>query len=194
MGVLVEVGVTVGVLVEVGVTVGVLVEVGVTVGVLLGVGVMVGVAVGVGVDVGVGAALIVIVAVTGFPPSPALLLLVAARITNEPLPLKLVLGVNFKPALAWSKVIKLLVGMAVVPSFWKSVPLLMLVILKCVTSLPSAPLRLMTSPLVVCLFSLVVALVTLGVSATGRTVSTKLSIAITPSPSVTVRVMVAEPN
>ena len=64
--------------------------------------------------------------------------------------------------------VPLLIG--VVPSFLYSVPLLIPVILKCVTSAPSAALREITSPLVVCVSSLVVALVTDGVSATGLTV------------------------
>ena len=58
----------------------------------------------------------------------------------------------------------------VMPSFWNRVPFVMPVILKCVTSAPSAALRLMTRPLVVWTSSLVVALVTDGVSATGLTV------------------------
>ena len=49
------------------------------------------------------------------------------------------------------------------PSFWNSVPLVMAVILKCVTSAPSAALREMTRPLLVCVSSFVVALVTDGV-------------------------------
>src|ERR1700674_4056010 len=79
-------------------------------------------------------------------------------------------GVNFNPALPSAKVMKLLSAMTVVPSFLKSVPPVMLLILKCVTSVPSAAFRLITSPEVVWVSSLVVALVTEGVSATGLTV------------------------
>ena len=61
----------------------------------------------------------------------------------------------------------LLIG--VVPSFLNSVPLVMLVILKKATSLPSAALRLMTRPVVVCVSSFVDELVTEGVSAIGVT-------------------------
>ena len=84
-----------------------------------------------------------------------------------PVPKKLAAGVNFRPALPWAKVMKSPSLIGVVPSFWNSVPLVMLVILKCVTSAPSTALREMTRPLVVCVSSSVVALVTEGVSATG---------------------------
>ena len=52
------------------------------------------------------------------------------------------------------------------------------VILKCVTSAPSAALREITSPLVVCVSSLVVALVTDGVSATGLITRLAVSVAV----------------
>src|SRR5439155_1332153 len=55
-------------------------------------------------------------------------------------------------------------------------PLVIPVISKCVTSAPSTALRLMTRPDVVCVSSLVVALVTDGVSATGVTL--KLTVAV----------------
>ena len=55
----------------------------------------------------------------------------------------------------------------------------MAVILKFVTSAPSAAFREMTSPEVVCVSSLVVALVTEGVSATGFTVTVAVT---TPPP------------
>ena len=54
----------------------------------------------------------------------------------------------------------------------------MAVILKCVTSAPSATLREITSPLVVCVSSLVVALVTDGVSATGLITRLAVSVAV----------------
>ena len=111
--------------------------------------------------------LTVMVAVTTLPPRPALTLLVEACTSKLPNPKKLALGVNFRPALPSAKVIKLPLIIGVVPSFWNSVPLVMLVILKCVTSVPSAALRLMTRPVVDCTSSSVVALVTLGVSAIG---------------------------
>ena len=68
---------------------------------------------------------------------------------------------------------------AVVPSFWNSVPFVIAVILKCVTSAPSAALRLMTRPEVVWVSSFVVAFVTDGVSATALTVMVAV---ITPPP------------
>src|ERR1700687_1520102 len=70
---------------------------------------------------------------------------------------------------------KLPLAIGVVPLFWNRVPLGMLVILKLVTSGPSTTLRLITRPDVVCVFSLVVAGVTEGVSATGVTL--KLTVA-----------------
>ena len=91
-------------------------------------------------------ALTVIVAVTALPPSPASALLVEACTSKLPVPEKLAAGVNFRPALPWAKVMKSPLAIGVVPSFWNSVPLVMLVILKCVTSAPSAALRLMTRP------------------------------------------------
>ena len=80
-------------------------------------------------------------------------------------------GVNFSPAFPCAKVMKLPALIAVVPSFWKSVPLVMFVILKCVTSAPSAALREITSPVADCVFCVVAELVTDGVSATGFTVT-----------------------
>src|ERR1700674_841454 len=85
-----------------------------------------------------------------------------------PLAKEFAAGVNFNPALPSAKVIKLPSAMTVVPSFWKRAPLVMLVILKCVTSVPSAALRLMTSPEVVWVSSSVTASVTDGVLATAN--------------------------
>src|SRR4051812_7972147 len=68
----------------------------------------------------------------------------------------------------------------------------MLVILKKETSEPSLALRLMTSPEVVWASSLVVAFVTDGVSATGVSVSEKVSATVWP-PLVAVTVMVTGP-
>jgi hypothetical protein len=95
------------------------------------------------------AGLTVMVAVTTLPPRSPTALLVEAWTLNEPMPAKLALGVNFKPAVAWAKVMKAPLVIGVVPSFRKSAPLVMLVIWKWVTSLPSVALRLMTKPLVV---------------------------------------------
>src|SRR5262249_31246986 len=94
------------------------------------------------VTLGVSAtALTVMVAVTRLPPRPALLLLVEACTWKEPVPKKLGLGVNLRPALAWAKVMKEPSLTGVVPSLRNSVPLVMFVIWKLVTSAPSAALR-----------------------------------------------------
>ena len=77
---------------------------------------------------------------------------------------------NFKPALPCANVMKLPLVMGVVPSLRKSEPFAIAVILKWVTSGPSTALREITSPDVVCVLGLVLALVTPGVSATGVTV------------------------
>ena len=112
----------------------------------------------------------VMVAVTGLPPKPPSTLAVLACTTKLPLTMELAAGVNFNPALPWAKVMKSPLLIGVVPSCWKSKPAVIPVILKCVTSGPSAALREMTSPLVVWVSSNVLAPVTLGVSATGVTV------------------------
>src|SRR5437016_4776704 len=103
-------------------------------------------------------------------PSPATVLLSEDWTLKLPLPKKLAAGVNLRPALAWANVMKSPLLIGVTPLFWNSVPLTMLVIWKCVTSAPSAALRLMTRPAAVCVSSLVVVLVTEGVSATALTV------------------------
>jgi hypothetical protein len=72
--------------------------------------------------------------------------------------------------------------MAVVPSFLYSVPPLMPVILKWLTSAPSAALRLSTRPLLDCVSSTVVALVTEGVSATGVTFSVVVVLSVFAPP------------
>jgi len=104
------------------------------------------------------------------PPSPPTALVVEACTVKLPLPLKFAAGVNFNPALPCATVMKSPLLISVVPLFWYSVPLLMPVIWKWVTSAPSAALRLITRPVVLCVSSLVVALVTEGVSTTGLTV------------------------
>ena len=87
--------------------------------------------------------------------------------------------------------------MTVVPLLLKSVPPVMPVILKCVTSAPSTALRERTRPDVDCVSSGVVAVVAVGVSAIGFTVSTNVSLIVCVVPatvSVTVNVMVVVPN
>src|SRR6267143_3109930 len=126
------------------------------------------------VPVGVSAiGLTVIVAVARLPPKPALVLFKEAcawKLKVVAVLNRFAAGVNFNPALPWATVMKSPLLIGVVPLFWNSVPLVMPVILKCVTSAPSAALRLITRPEVVCVSSLVVALVTDGVSATALTV------------------------
>src|SRR6267143_3689366 len=125
------------------------------------------------VPVGVSAiGLTVIVAVARLPPKPALVLFKEACAWK----LKVVAGlnrfaagVNFNPALPWATVIKSPLLIGVLPLFWNSVPLVMPVILKFVTSAPSPTFLVMTRPVVVCVSSFVVAFVTDGVSATGVT-------------------------
>src|SRR2546426_807118 len=117
--------------------------------------------------------LTVMVAVARLPPKPALVLFTEACTwkLNVVVGLnRLAAGVNFNPALPWATVMKSPLLICVVPLFWNKVPLAIPVILKCVTSAPSAALRLMTRPDPVCVSSLVVALVTDGVSATALTV------------------------
>src|SRR5437870_2224602 len=87
-----------------------------------------------------------------------------------PLPKKLAAGVSLSTGLACDNMTESPLLIRVTPLFWNSVPLTMLVIWKCVTSFPSAALRLMTRPAAVCVSSLVVVLVTDGVSATALTV------------------------
>src|SRR5437879_13817687 len=113
------------------------------------------------------------VAVTRLPHNPALVLFSDACTwkLNVVVGLnRLAAGVNFNPALHWATVMKSPLLIGVVPLFWNSVPLVMPVILKFVTSAPSAAFRVMTRPEVVCVSSFVVALVTDGVSATALTV------------------------
>src|SRR5712664_200087 len=97
------------------------------------------------------------------PPTPS----VPACTWKLPMPEKLAVGVNFNPALPSAIVMNWPFVIGVVPSFLNSEPLVMLVILKCVTSVLSTAFRLMTNPEVVWVSSLVVAFVTDGVSPTG---------------------------
>src|SRR5260370_1096914 len=80
---------------------------------------------------------------------------------------RLAAGVNFNPALPCANVMKSPLLIGVTPLFWNRLPLVIPVILKCVTSAPSTALRVMTSPEVVCVSSLVVEFVTEGVSGIG---------------------------
>src|SRR6202521_6038172 len=116
------------------------------------------------------AAFTVIVAEARPPPNPPLVAFSDACTSKLPLAKEFAAGVNFKPALPSANVVKGSLVITAVPSFLNRVPPVMLLILKCVTSVPSAAFRLITSPEVVWVSSLVVALVTEGVSATGLTV------------------------
>src|SRR5260221_546759 len=139
----------------------------------------------------------VIVAVAVPPPRPASTLLSEACAVKLPVPKKSAAVVNFSPAFPSAKVMKSLFAIGVVPSVWNSVPFVIPVILKWVTSVPSAAFRPITRPLVVCVSSLVVALVTDGVSATGVTVSRNVSLMLTGVPPivlVAVTVIVVVPN
>ena len=80
-----------------------------------------------------------------------------------PLAVEPVVGVNLSPAAPWATVMKCRLAIAVVPSFWNRVPPVMSVIWKLVTKAVSATLGVITRPEVVCVFSIVVASVTLGV-------------------------------
>ena len=138
--------------------------------------------------------LTVMVAVTTLPPSPPSLLLSDACTWKLAVPKKFAEGVNFSPAFPWAKVMKPPLLICVVPSFWNSVPLVMFVILKCVTSVPSAAFRETTSPEVDCVSSLVVAFVTDGVSATGLTVICAVAAAPKPAPPLLSRARHVEVN
>src|ERR1041385_2880145 len=114
------------------------------------------------------------VAVARPPPSPAVVLLVEACTWKLPSAFEFSAGVNLRPALPSAKFMKSLLLICVVPLFLNKAPPLMLVILKLVTSVPSEGLRLIINPEVVCVLTVVDALVTDGVSAIGLTVIVKL--------------------
>src|SRR5262249_41979240 len=101
--------------------------------------------------------LTVIVALTVLPPRPPSAADVDACTVYIQLPNDSALGVIFNPALRSAIFLYVPLFISVVPSFLYSVPSVIAVILKCVTSLPSAALREITRPLVVCVSSLVVA-------------------------------------
>src|SRR5947207_159710 len=96
------------------------------------------------------------------PPAPS----VAPWTSNDAVPLNPAVGVNLSPAAPSATVMKVFAAIGV-KSFLKSAPLLMLVILKCVTSAPSTALGVTTRPDVVVTLTSVVAGVTDGGSATG---------------------------
>ncbi len=99
-----------------------------------------------------------------------------------PLPAKFAAGVNLSPALPSAAVTNDPSLICVAPSFLYSVPFVIPVTLKCVTSRPSAGLREITRPLVVCVSSLVAAPVTDGVSATALTVMPTVSVSLCAPP------------
>ena len=82
------------------------------------------------------------------------------------------------PAFPSANVMNVPLVISVVPSFWYSVPSLMPVILKCVTSTPSAQRLRDHQPTVDGASSLVVAVVTDGVSATGLIIRLAVSVAV----------------
>src|SRR6202050_2302842 len=117
--------------------------------------------------------LTVIVAKTTLPPRPPTTFVVDACTSKLNVLTglyRLVVGVNFRPASPCATVMKVVFVIAVTPSFWYSVPPVMFVISKYAAAVPSAGLGVSTRPLVVCVFSVVVALVTLGVVAAAVTV------------------------
>ena len=72
----------------------------------------------------------VIAAVAIEPPNPAVVALVDSWTSKLPVVNDPVVGVNFRPAAPWAKVMKLPVVIGVVPLFWYSVPPLTAVIWK----------------------------------------------------------------
>src|SRR5438067_1686204 len=126
-------------------------------------------------DVCVSSLVVALVTTGGSPTDPTVIVAVADPLLSPvpvlsiepctwklPLPLKFAVGVNFKPALPSANVMNWPFVIGVLPSFLNSVPLVMLVILKNATSLPSAAWRLMTRPVVVCVSSFVDEFVTDG--------------------------------
>ena len=132
-------------------------------------------------------ALTVITALSVPPPSPPSLAAVAAWTSKPkayPAPLlRSAAGVNFSPAPPSATVMKSPLLITVVPSLRNRAPLAMLVILKKATSAPSAALRVITRPEVLCTSSLVVASVTDGVSGSGVTVMARSSASVSAPPS-----------
>ena len=80
-----------------------------------------------------------------------------------PLVVESVVGVNFNPAAPWATVMNVPSAIAVAPSFKNRVPPVIAVIWKFGDEAVSAALGVITRPEVVCVFSMVVALVTPGV-------------------------------
>ena len=106
--------------------------------------------------------LTVIVAVAVGPPSPAVVALVDSCTVKLPEAVEFRAGVNFSPAAPWATVMNSPLVIWVMPSLRYSVPPVMFVIWKSVTKAVSAALGVITRPEVVCVFSVVVALVTVG--------------------------------
>src|SRR6266550_1451820 len=94
----------------------------------------------------VGPQLTVIVAVANPPPRPPFVLFNEACTWKLPFAFEFSGGVNFNPALPSANVMKSLLLICVVPLFLNNVPPVMFVILKLVTSVLSAALRLITRP------------------------------------------------
>src|SRR5205085_9417174 len=111
----------------------------------------------VGVIDGVSATALTVIVADAALPRPPPELSVAPATWKLPLPKKFSAGVNFKPAPPWATVMKSPLLIVVLPSFWNNEPLVMLVILKKVTSAPSEAFGLIARPDVVWVSSLVVA-------------------------------------
>ncbi len=97
-----------------------------------------------------------------------------------------VAGLNLRPACPWAAVMNWPLESAVTPLFRYNVPPLMLLIWKYAAAVPSLALGVSTRPLVVCVFSLVVALLTAGVVTAAFTVmlaGTRTRPVPRPSPS-----------
>ena len=97
-----------------------------------------------------------------------------------PVAVESVAGVKRRPAAPCAIVMNAPLPIGVVPSFWNSVPPVMFVTWTCVTSAPSAALRLTTRPDVVCVLVRVEAFVIDGVSATAVTLMTPPLMAVPP--------------
>ena len=138
-------------------------------------------------------------AVTAAPPRPAARADVEAWIVMCPVAVESVAGVKRRPAAPSAIVMNAPLAIGVTPSCWNSVPPVMLVTWTCVTSAPSAGLRLTTRPDVVCVLTRVEALVIDGVSAAVFTTTVNVRAIVStppdavPPPSCTVTVIAAVP-
>ena len=144
-------------------------------------------------------ALTMMSAVTVAPPRPATRADVDAWIVTCPAAAEFVAGVKRRPAAPSAIVMNAPLAIGVTPSCWNSVPPVMFVTRTCVTSLPSAGLRLTTRPDAVCVLRAVEALVIDGVSATAETATVKVRVIVLTPPnavpplSCTVTVITAVP-